>query len=84
MYMYIHIHMRAPWRSLEVPWKAPGSPSASFSMQYEGSLMQTLFSSVQFSSVQLFKTSLELTFQYHSFQKSGEPHDLFSDESKGS
>jgi hypothetical protein len=42
-----------------------------FSKESEGSLMQTLFSSVQFSSVQLFKTSLGLPFQHHWFQKSG-------------
>ena len=49
------------------PWRAPGSPNALFSKESEGSqgsLMQTLFSSVQFSSVQLFKTSLGQAFKH--------------------
>ena len=41
--------MRAPWRSLEGPWNAPGSPRDSFPKESEGSLMQTFFSSVWFS-----------------------------------
>ena len=41
--------LRAPCRSLEGTWRAPGSPSAVVSKESEGSLMQTLFRPVQFS-----------------------------------